>query len=636
MAIQLGSAYGKVTLNVKGFTDGINTAKRGLETFQRSIGGVLSTLTALVSAAVLIKIGKGIFDIGENAVLTAARVQELEIINQQLGKNAGISIDKIKKETENVREMGIEAAVSNQVIAEFIRNNLDLSKASELARVAQDAATISGKNSTEALNGIITGIVTLQPEVIRTNGIVINLIKAENELADSLGINTNELTATQKQQAALNAVLEAGTSVAGAYEAAMTSGSKIIRSYPRYINDILVNMGAPFLDAFGRGAKALGEFLKNIGKMTAEGGELRPMLDKLAASAGLFADKFVVFIENFDVEGFAKGLTTVLDLIIKFATFLISHKTLVVGALSSITGALGILVTASTILNVFKLIEGVQGLFMAFTGVSEAISAVGIATGSIALPSLAALAAALLPILAILAGLISTVAFWAVLWKINIFDIQGTWKTFVSVMKSLWKALTAFLRGDTEEAVGYLHEAWTTLVDLIQERWKKWFGTFPDDLRNFFNFVRGAFNLLLTQVRDAFARVDWAQIGRNIFLGMANGMLLGIPSLILVAAQAAKSVLDTIKKSLDIGSPSKKAMKLGMFTAQGFQMGLQRVSPEDMARSLVRPITNQSSSRSQTINNYFPTGLTVSQVSSVVDERLDKFTETIIASLGSA
>jgi hypothetical protein len=219
------------------------------------------------------------------------------------------------------------------------------------------------------------------------------------------------------------------------------------------------------------------------------------------------------------------------------------------------------------------------------------------------------------------------------LWKANIFDIQGTWKTFVSVLSSLWSALTAFLQGDTEAAIEYLNEAWFTFLDKLQERWENWFGWFPKAFNTFMNFMRDVLGRLVSYIRDTFARIDWAQVGKYILLGIANGILLGIPSLIIAAAQAADSVLDTIKNNLGISSPSAEAMKLGMSTAQGFLLGMQSVSPDDMARSLVRPISNTSSSQQQTIIQNFSSGLTVSQARAMIAENNEALMNTMIGAL---
>jgi hypothetical protein len=147
------------------------------------------------------------------------------------------------------------------------------------------------------------------------------------------------------------------------------------------------------------------------------------------------------------------------------------------------------------------------------------------------------------------------------------------------------------------------------------------------------NFMRDVLGRLVSYIRDTFARIDWAQVGKYILMGLANGMLLGIPSLIAAAALAADSVLDTIKNNLGISSPSAEAMKLGMSTAQGFLLGMQRVSPEDMARSLVRPITNTSNSQQQTIIQNFAGGVTISQVRGAIAENNEQLMNTMIGAL---
>jgi hypothetical protein len=257
----------------------------------------------------------------------------------------------------------------------------------------------------------------------------------------------------------------------------------------------------------------------------------------------------------------------------------------------------------------------------------------GTAISTVAVPALAALGAALLPILAVLAAVIATLAIFAVAWKFNLFDIQGTVKTWISVIQSLYHALTSFLQGDTDAAVEYLHEAWGTLWDKVLERFGGFFKGVQIAWTNFINFMRSALSRTVTYIRDSFARVDWGQLGKYIMLGIANGMLFGIPSLVIAAGKAATSVLDTIKKDLGISSPSAEAMKLGMSTAQGFLLGMQSVSPDEMARSLVRPITNTSSSQQQTIIQNFSTGLTVSQARAMIAQDREQLVNDMIGAL---
>jgi len=152
--------------------------------------------------------------------------------------------------------------------------------------------------------------------------------------------------------------------------------------------------------------------------------------------------------------------------------------------------------------------------------------------------------------------------------------------------------------------------------------------------QTFLNFLRNALTNAITYIQRAFTNINWGQVGRNILLGIANGMLLGLPSLLTVVANIAKQLLAQIKKSLGIASDSKEGIKLGFFTGHGFTKGLQMgANPEEMARSLVRPITNSSTSTQQTIIQNFASGLTVSQARRMIAENNEQLVNTMVSAL---
>ena len=123
--------------------------------------------------------------------------------------------------------MGIEAGIAETVIAAFIGAELDLAYATDIARIAQDAAVIAGQNSSETLANIVYGIETLNPLVLRHAGIVIDLQLAYKEWAKENGRTIESLTTAEKQTIALNEVIEAGVGIAGAYAAAMEEPGKV-------------------------------------------------------------------------------------------------------------------------------------------------------------------------------------------------------------------------------------------------------------------------------------------------------------------------------------------------------------------------------------------------------------------------
>jgi hypothetical protein len=76
-------------------------------------------------------------------------------------------------------------------------------------------------------------------------------------------------------------------------------------------------------------------------------------------------------------------------------------------------------------------------------------------------------------------------------------------------------------------------------------------------------------------------------------------------------------------------------MELGMFTGQGYMLGLRNsMDPNALANLLAKPITNNSSSQQQTIIQNFAGGLTTRQVQGVFDENAEKLIERLNFALG--
>jgi len=233
----------------------------------------------------------------------ASRVNELQSVNILLGKSAGYSESYIRKQIASVQDMGIEAAASNEVIADFIKADLDLADASNIARVAQDAAVISGQNSTDTTKTLTQAIITGRTELFKSAGMIIDLNEEYENYAEITGKVASELTEQEKIQARVNATMEYGERIAGAYLIAMEDPRKVLRSYPRYLNEVAVAFGQNFIPAFKEGVFAGKEFLEWLKEAVSEGGALNPVIDKWGqrfASAATFVRDLTDDLDNLD------------------------------------------------------------------------------------------------------------------------------------------------------------------------------------------------------------------------------------------------------------------------------------------------------------------------------------------------
>lgn len=245
--------------SVKSNTGGGSSAVESLAT---SFGGLKGMLSAVTAAFAALKLGEIIKD----STLLAARVETLGIVMGVVGNNAGYTKAEMDKYAQGVAAMGITIEESRQTVVKMAQANLDLSKSSQLARMAQDAAVLANQNSSESLNGIMNGITTLQPEVLRTYGIIVNFETAYKKVALATGRTTEMITSQEKQQIALNEVLSKASTIAGTYETAMETVGKQLTSLPRYAKDLGTSFGEVFTPVLSVIVKDITQSLKDMGE----------------------------------------------------------------------------------------------------------------------------------------------------------------------------------------------------------------------------------------------------------------------------------------------------------------------------------------------------------------------------------
>ncbi len=319
----VGELNVKLGVDESGLKKGFSSALSATKKLGAKLGGGLTSIGKVASKAIITStkvalgavtaLGAGMVALGTKAFLAAASVDELVAVNEVLAKNAGLSQKAVKAEAAEVKSMGIEAAASERIVAEFIKAELELAKASDIARLAQDAAVISQSNSSEAAAQITLGITKMNPLILRNQGIIVDAVTAYERYADANDLVAKELTKAQQVQAFMNEVLLQGEKIAGAYAAAMNEPGKVLRSFPRYFNDIFVAIGSVIKPLFGESVFAIAGFLKELTKAVEVGGALRPVLEKIKQIVEPLVELFVHFVKNVDFQKMANNLMPVLD-----------------------------------------------------------------------------------------------------------------------------------------------------------------------------------------------------------------------------------------------------------------------------------------------------------------------------------
>jgi hypothetical protein len=174
----------------------------------------------------------------------AARNETLSVVQGQLARTNNLNEAAVARVTQRIKDQNITTQQATDTVNKMIASQLDLSKAVDLARLSQDAAVISGKSSSEALEGIINGIVTQQVEVLRTYGINVTFERRFAEAARRLG---RDLTDLERKNIALNTVLERSSQISGAYQAALGTVGKQLSSLQRIAEEAKYALGQRFM-----------------------------------------------------------------------------------------------------------------------------------------------------------------------------------------------------------------------------------------------------------------------------------------------------------------------------------------------------------------------------------------------------
>jgi hypothetical protein len=253
---------------------------------------LMSTIAQLVSTMI---------DFGAQCLQVAGRVDELERSASLLGQRAGYSRGEVDGFLDSLADLGIRADVAATLIAQLSRYQIDLSESTELATVAQNAAVISGIDSSDALERLTYAATTNMVRTARSAEVMADFQQAQENLATSLGITTEALTEEQKVQANFQAILAEGAKIQGVYGAAMESPTKALRSLGREMFNLQAALGAPFLSAWATVIGVMRDFVHRLTEAVQEGGALYPVLVQLGAWASLAAD------------GIAAGATALMD-----------------------------------------------------------------------------------------------------------------------------------------------------------------------------------------------------------------------------------------------------------------------------------------------------------------------------------
>lgn len=295
MATKAGGAYIEIRGDDKRLKGDLDGAHRKVVTAANKMQSQVTKsfkIMAVAATAALAAITYKTVSLMKESALLAARFETLGIVMKQVGGNAGYSAEQMDNFDTALRKTGISMIESRNSLAKMAQAQLDLTKATELGRVAQDAAVMGNINSSEAFGRMIEGIQTGRVMILKTIGIQVDFARSYKEVAAATDRTVASFSEAEKVIIRQNAVLKFGERIAGTYEAAMETAGKKLGSFTRYVEDFKVKMGKAFgpsmVIVMNAATKAMKQMQVEISKPEAQKAlkDMSVSLAKIVASLG--------------------------------------------------------------------------------------------------------------------------------------------------------------------------------------------------------------------------------------------------------------------------------------------------------------------------------------------------------------
>lgn len=226
--MNVGETFVKMALDDSSYKKGMAQAEKYTKKKATFLGNIFSGSFSVAAGIGIAKVFGLMKSSLSDLIMTAAQTETLNVAMLAVAHSTGQSRNAVEEQKRAIMDLGIAEQESSRITTRFMQAQLDLADASKIVRVAQDAGTIAGMNSSDAAMQMVEAIAKLRPELLSAFGMTRNLNDIYGDYARSVGKTTSKLTEIDKKQAMVNYIFKEGAKIAGSYEAAMgTFGKKL-------------------------------------------------------------------------------------------------------------------------------------------------------------------------------------------------------------------------------------------------------------------------------------------------------------------------------------------------------------------------------------------------------------------------
>ena len=331
----MASEYGKLTVPVyadtapltrqvrEAATSAGKSAGEAISSHLSSGAGKLREVAGTVGKSVATGIGlatTAAVAFGVEAFRAASKVEAMNASLEAMARANHVSYQSMQDTIGSLNRLGISTEDAQKTVGDLVRSHLGLASATKLAQVAQNEAVLTGRSYSTVETALTKAVATGNSASLKRAGIYIDSKAALQKYADAHGVLVKNLTLAQKQQATLNAVMEAGKGVSGAFAAQLSTPAGALRFMKLQAEELTISIGDQLVKALRPAFAGFARLAGAISGAVAPGGKLRPLLDalgqvaaKLAAPLGGLATRLGNFVDKLDPA----KVKTFADMIVK-------------------------------------------------------------------------------------------------------------------------------------------------------------------------------------------------------------------------------------------------------------------------------------------------------------------------------
>lgn len=198
-----------VRIRAKDLTQkGYQTAQRGMQGLRRayqSMGKLFSLQSAIVVGSVGLVIDK-IVDLGKSGAVMTDVSRAFHNMVSRIGVDSGQLLEDMRRATNGtISDLKLMQQANTALLL-----GIPIERMDQLLAIARNAAVSTGQSVEFMTQSIITGIGRQSRLILDNLGIIVKVEEANQKYAEAMGLTVDQLGEAGRQQAFLNAVLDAG------------------------------------------------------------------------------------------------------------------------------------------------------------------------------------------------------------------------------------------------------------------------------------------------------------------------------------------------------------------------------------------------------------------------------------------